>query len=96
MRPRKPSKRRRYVLEGEWSGYRAEQRKIVHRTITREPDRYRHLHWVEFTDGTELKLRLRPCEPREQVVVQDSYSSLINQAAALNKARVTVKELPMK
>ena len=33
-------KKERYILEGEWSGYRSGQRKIVHRTITKNPERY--------------------------------------------------------
>jgi hypothetical protein len=85
--------KKRYVLEGEWSGYVPYQRKVVHQTVTTYPDRYRHLHWIEFTDGTTLKIRLRPCQPREQVRQIDSYTKLINEAADLNKARVEVREL---
>jgi len=68
---------KRYVLEGEWSGYRSGQRKVVHRVVITRPDKYKHLTWIQYTDGTTLTLSVRECTPRERVQEIRGYSRLI-------------------
>ena len=85
--------RKRFVIEGIWSGYRSSQRKVVHRAVTHLPGRYEHLRTIRYTDGTTLDLTIRPVKPRERVQEIKGYTSLINEAAALDKAYVTVAEL---
>lgn len=67
----------RYILEGEWSGYRSGQCRVVHRTVTTNPERYKDLSSIRYTDGTTLDLTLRKCKPRERVEIRDSYGKLI-------------------
>lgn len=69
--------RKRFVLEGEWTGYYARQRKVVHRTITTRPEKYEKLGCITYTDGTGLVLTVRACEPREKVKEIHGYDSLI-------------------
>ena len=85
--------RKRYVLEGEWSGYKASQRRVVHREVTTTPKQFEHLSSIEYTDGTLLILSLRPCEPRERVDEYHGYTRLIRDAALLGKSHVQVREL---
>jgi hypothetical protein len=85
----------RWVLEGEWSGYVARQRRIVHREVVRgrRVDRLRNLHAIQYTDGTLLTLSLRPARHREKVETINAYGSLIHEAEMLNKNFVLVSEL---
>lgn len=90
-------KSRRFVIEGEWTGYTAGQRRVVHRQVY--PARRKHLReWAErtygiqYTDGTFLLLRVRDCEPRERVEPVDrGYGGLIELCAVYDVA--TVAEL---
>ena len=84
---------KRYVLEGEWSGYRSSQRRVAHREVTKYPKRYGTLKTIRYTDGTTLDLSLRPCKPREKVVQILGYCELIEKAVAKNKSFVTVEEV---
>ena len=68
----------RYVIEGEWSGYKSSQRRICHRKVTTIPDYYRGLTSIRFTDDTTLDLRILKCNPREKVSEIDGYTSLID------------------
>lgn len=88
----------RYVLEGEWTGYRSEQRKIVHReviTSEKRADLLRQLHSIVYTDNTSLLLHLRPARHREQIHEVLGYSSLIAQALREKpgQSRVLVADL---
>lgn len=73
---------KRFVIEGTWSGYTSAQRKVVHRTV-HQPGYQKLRAWVEknsaitFTDGTQLMLKVRDCEPRERVQEIRGYVSLI-------------------
>ena len=78
----------RFVLEGEWTGYWSSQRRVVHRTVTRNPARYEHLTYIAYTDGTALELRLRPCVPREKVTEIHGYDSLIEKCLRHGVCRV--------
>ncbi len=73
----------RYILEGEWSGYTASQRRVVHREVVKSKariDRLRTLHGIRYTDGTTLILSLRETKPREHVHEIPGYTSLIREA----------------
>ena len=84
--------RPRFVLEGEWTGYSSSQRRVVHRTVTRNPARYEHLHYITYTDGTGLVLRLRQCFAREVVKEIHGYDSLIE--SCLRHGVTRVDQLP--
>ena len=70
----------RYIVEGTWTGYRAEQQRVVHRTVHKEK-KFREwcekTHAIIYTDGTSLILSVRDCKPRERVEVKDGYGKLI-------------------
>ena len=77
-----PNKNVRFIIEGEWSGYRSDPRRIVHRTV--HPATSKKLRaWAEkdrsilYTDGTLLYLRVRYCKPRERIEEIHGYDSLI-------------------
>ena len=76
-------KRERYILEGEWSGYRSSQRRVCHRVVTKNPEIYKNLNSILFTDGTTLDLSIRKCKPRERVNEIHGYDSLINKCITL-------------
>lgn len=85
----------RYVLEGEWSGYRSSQRRIVHREVVsaKRAERLKNLHSIQYTDGTCLYIEVREAKYREKITPIRGYSSLISQAEHTGKSYVTVKEL---
>ena len=70
---------KRYILEGEWSGYYGHQRHVVHRVIVTKPEKYKDLTWIAYSDGTSLNLSIRPALPRERVKEIHGYDSLISQ-----------------
>lgn len=86
---------KRYVLEGEWTGYTSAQRRVVHREIVIGPrvERLRKLHAIQFTDGTSLILHLREAYSREQVRRIDAYSELIRDAERHGGSHVLVSAL---
>ena len=68
----------RWILEGRWSGYHPRQERVVHRAIIKKnPERYKDLSCIRYTDGTCLYLTLREAKPRERVEVIKSYATLI-------------------
>ncbi len=76
----------RFVIEGEWSGYRSSQARVVHRQVY--PASHKRLRaWVEkthaitYSDGTTLLLSVRDCQPRERVKEIKGYTSLIADCA---------------
>jgi hypothetical protein len=72
---------RRFIVEGEWSGYRVHQRRVVHRTVhTRNREKYDKLGGLRFTDGTMLDITVRDCKPREKVQVINGYNQAIDGA----------------
>lgn len=86
----------RYVLEGTWSGYRPDQRRVVHREVVTDPDRVERLlrlQTVMFTDNTLLELSLRPARSRERVDVRITYDRLIRSAEVLGQPSTSVREL---
>ena len=90
----------RYVLEGEWTGYRSSQQRVVHREVIddrasgkKRVERLRNLHTIVYTDGTSLNLRLREAKTREKVQTIHSYRELIRDAEMVGKSRVLVSEL---
>ena len=71
--------RKRYVVEGTWSGYRSEQRRVCHRTVEGEKfaKRVREIGTIGYTDGTTLDLVVREAKPREKITEMHGYDSLI-------------------
>jgi hypothetical protein len=97
----------RFIIEGEWSGYRSSQQRVVHRTVHKAA--YKRLReWAEkawairYTDGTCLALSVRDCRPRERVKEIHGYDELIRDCAHygvasvddLRKAKEAAKEQP--
>ena len=85
------SKRKRFIVEGEWSGYRSSQRRIVHRTVhTYGRESYEKLgHAIYYTDGTSLDLTIRDCKPREKVKEIRGYVELLNKCIQHGVNRVS-------
>lgn len=85
---------KRYVLEGEWTGYSSSQQRVVHREVigAKRAEVFK-LTTILYTDGTRLLLRARPCEPRERVQTIQGYTSLIWQAERTGKTFVRVADL---
>lgn len=85
----------RYVLEGEWSGYRSSQQRIVHREVIgkKRAERLKNLHTIQYTDGTYLSINVREAKPRERVTPIKGYDRLIWQAEQTGQGFVTVIEL---
>jgi len=81
----------RYVLEGEWSGYRSSQRRICHRTVIKRIEKYKDLTSIRFTDGTTLDLSIHKCKPRERVKEIRGYDKLI--ADCISEGVCAVSEL---
>lgn len=76
----------RFVIEGEWAGYRSSQDRVVHRRVY--PASHKALrawaektHSIAFTDGTRLILSVRDCRPRERVDELNGYTRLIEDCA---------------
>jgi hypothetical protein len=69
--------KKRFVLEGEWSGYHSGQQRVVHREVTTSEARLK-ITGIRYTDGTCLYLTARPCKPRERVKPMLSYKSLLD------------------
>jgi len=76
----------RFIIEGEWSGYRSSQQRVVHRTV--HGGGYKKLrewaektHAISYTDGTQLYISVRDCKPREKVKEIHGYDSLIKECA---------------
>lgn len=72
----------RFVIEGEWSGYRPAQQRCVHRTAHSVKERQfrkfvESMQAIEFTDGTHLWLSVRDAKPRERIKQIHGYDSLI-------------------
>lgn len=76
----------RFIIEGEWIGYRSSQDRVVHRTV--HQGAYKKLrawaektHAIYYSDGTRLILSVRDCKPRERVKEIRGYTKLINDCA---------------
>jgi len=76
---------RRFIIEGEWSGYSG-QRRIVHRTV--HNGAFKKLrNWAEeagcivFSDGTVMTLQTRDYRPGERVQEIHGYDTLIKDCA---------------
>lgn len=85
----------RFVLEGEWSGYRSSQQRIVHREVVsaKRAERLKNLHSIRYTDGTCLYIEVREAKFREKIIPIKGYTSLISRAERTGKSYVTVEEL---
>ena len=77
---------KRFIIEGEWTGYTNGQRRIVHRKVY--PAHRKMLReWAEkafgitYGDGTTLYIRVRDCKPYERVKEINGYGELIDDCA---------------
>lgn len=72
--------RGRWIVEGEWTGYTSSQTRAVHRKVitAKQAAAIKAIGFIRYTDGTGLRLFVRPCKPRERVSEIDGYTSLIN------------------
>lgn len=73
---------KRYIIEGEWSGYRSGMERISHRTVHKSCEKKlrawaEKTHSIRYTDGTVLRLIVRDCLPRERVKEIRAYHELI-------------------
>jgi len=81
--------RSRWVIEGEWSGYRSGQQRIVHREVTSDPARAEWVnktHGIRYSDGTMLYMSCRLMEKGERLKAGliNSYGSLISDCVRHN------------
>lgn len=85
----------RYVLEGEWTGYRSSQQRVVHREVVnaRVAAQLRGLHKIVYTDGTSLLIHVREAEYREKVQTIHQYNDLIRDALKHGGSVVMVADL---
>lgn len=83
--------KQRYVIEGEWTGYRSGQRRTVHREVTTD---LKLVEWINktyairYTDGTSLCLSAREARPRERVEAINGYTTLIRDCFYANVCSV--------
>ena len=86
---------KRFVVECEWSGYHSGQQHICHRTVhTYGREKYEAIQAVVFTDGTDMSVRVRDCEPREKVEEKKGYVSLLGKIIRQGKTgRVNVMDV---
>jgi hypothetical protein len=72
----------RFILEGTWTGYVSRQSRVVHREVltAKRAVNLKGLHKIVYTDGTALLLSLRAAQPREKIVVINSYGEMIRDA----------------
>ena len=80
---------KRFVIEGEWSGYRSSQQRVVHRTVHNGSDKSlrdwaERTYGIRYTDGTLLYLSVRDCKPRERIKQIHGYDSLIRDCHSKN------------
>ena len=90
-------KQPRFIIEGEWSGYKSSQQRIVHRQVY--PHSRKKLrewasraHHIRYSDGTMLSLSVRDCKPRERVQEICGYTELIE--SCFHHRVTSVDELP--
>lgn len=82
--------KKRFVIEGTWSGYYSHQRKVAHRDVwSYEPT----VRFIRYTDGTTLDITVRPAKKYERVIERHGYDSLILQAERFKKSYVSVDEI---
>lgn len=76
-----PKRRKRYCIEGEWSGYNSGQRRICYREYTESPvfaKEVEDLGCITYTDGTRLHLSVRELAYREKKGKEmSSYRDLV-------------------
>jgi hypothetical protein len=67
----------KYLLIGNWSGYKASQSRDCHIEKIKYPEKYENLKYIRFTDGTYLNLSIRELKPRERIKENKQYYELI-------------------
>ena len=84
---------RRFVIEGEWIGYRSHQDRVVHRQVYKGAFKKlrawaEKTHCIRYSDGTSLVLSVRDCKPGERVKEIRGYTRLIDDCAHFDVASV--------
>jgi hypothetical protein len=90
-----------YMIEGEWTGYRSEQQRIVHRHFTTDAEEARkieEMRAIHYTDGTQLLLTVTKlinvgdATPKAMdgygLLIQKCLAAGVNEVAKLPKAKV--------
>jgi len=72
--------RKRWVIEGTWSGYTGSQRHVCHRVVTTNPDKF-DVTCIGFSDNTTMLITKRECKPRERVTEKHGYDRLLEECA---------------
>ena len=91
-------RRKTWMIEGTWSGYKSSQRRVVHREYTQNIKRAEaisKLHSIGYTDNTWLYLAVTDATGqhwRKRPPVIHGYGSLIDQC--LDTGKRMVAELP--
>ena len=76
---------KKFIIEGEWSGYTSSQRHTVHRTIHSDPELRawaEKTHAIHYTDGTQLILSCRDVRIGEKIEEIHGYDVLIRDCKA--------------
>lgn len=69
-----------WMVEGEWSGYTSNQRRVAHRHYTarrQEAESISDLGFIQFTDGTALFLNVKQLAARRKLPEVKTYKALI-------------------
>jgi hypothetical protein len=93
VKRRRAGPARRFIIEGEWTGYQASQQRVVHRTVHHGRERdlrawADRTHAITYTDGTRLLLTVRDANPGERVTEIHGYDDLIRDCARENVTSV--------
>ncbi len=73
-----------FLIEGQWSGYRSSQQRIVHREYTTNKklaDAVSAMHAIRYTDGTCLYLTVTNKGRGKRLPEINGYGSLIRKCA---------------
>jgi hypothetical protein len=76
----------RFVVEGEWTGYRPDQRRVVHRSVetVHIAKTCQKIRSIQFTDATSLVLSVRPAGKGERVKEIRAYREMIHECVYYN------------
>ena len=93
----------RYIIEGEWTGYRSSQQHVCHREVyksNKKVSKYieavKRIFSIPFSDGTSLLLSVREAKPREKVQEKLGYTTLIRDAVYKEMDKISGAAAPAK
>ena len=89
----------RYIIEGEWRGYRSSQDHVCHREVYKSGrkvslfiETLRRMHSIPFSDGTALIVTVHEAKPREKVKEIHGYTDFIRKAVYAEMDKVSKEE----